>query len=276
MPADLDPALAGVLLWTGLALAAGILLRRAPATLLVWVAAGWALYYLKASPYAAGTVLLALGLWVVHRWGLRHLLLYGGLALVFAAVAWVNVAAGMLLPAALGDATGRTVRVVALVAAAFVAWRVVTGRLGYLTNPLAWSAETRRVQQTAEHRRAMGLGRRGLGWITRHGQRAVTGRPPPALPRPPDDIDRMLVRDLAIHARRAGLKPSEHTTSELRAAVRAHRAAPTQPAPPTASDAAREPEPATVRPRTTPPPEPDDFGIPEPLFRDREPVWRWR
>jgi hypothetical protein len=272
---NLDPALAGVLTWTGLALVAGVLLRRAPATLLTWAGAGWGFYLLGRNPYAAITVLLILAMWVVHRYGLRHLLLYGALAFVFATVTWVNLASGMLLPAAVGNAVGRTVRFVAFTATAYVGWRIVTHRLGYLANPLAWAAESRRVQQLQEHKRAMGLGRRGLGWITRHGQRAVTGRPPPALPRPPDDVDQLTVRDLVVHARRAGLKPSEHTTSELREAVRAHRAAPTQPAPPTASDAAREPEPATVRPRTTPPPEPDDFGIPEPLF-ERELTWRWK
>jgi hypothetical protein len=180
----LDPALAGVLLWTALALVAGLLLRRSPAALLLWAGAGWGFYLLGRNPYAAITVLLVLAMWIVHRYGLRHLLLYGALAFVFATVTWVNLASGMLLPAALGDAVGRTVRFVAFTATAYVGWRIVTHRLGYLANPLAWAAESRRVQQLAEHKRAMGLGKRGLGAIGRKARELATGRrqPEPAMP----------------------------------------------------------------------------------------------
>jgi hypothetical protein len=259
-----DPALAGVLTWTALCLVLFGWLGRRPGAALLAAGAGWGFYLLVHNPYAGVTVLLALGMWVVHRYGLRHLLLYGGLALVFAAVAWVDVAGGMLLPAALGDAAGRTVRVVALVAAVFVAWRLVTGRLGYLTNPLAWSAETRRLRETAEYRRARGGGRRGLGWVTRHGQRAVTGREPPALPRPPDDVDQLTVRDLFIHARRAGIKPAEHTTAELRDLLR--------------EAGQRPPEPATAHARNEAPAQAVDVDqlSPEPLFHHREPILRIR
>jgi hypothetical protein len=229
---NLDPALAGVLTWTAVALVAGVLLRRAPTTLLIWAGAGWGFYLLGRNPYAAGTVLLILAMWVVHRYGLRHLLLYGALAFVFAAVTWVNLASGMLLPAAVGNAVGRTVRFVAFTATAYVGWRIVTHRLGYLTNPLAWAAETRRVQQTAEHRRAMGLGKRGLGKLGAAGRRAVTGRKPPAPPAGPDEIDAMRVRDLTILARRAGIKPARYTVDELRGKVREARTKTAQLTPP--------------------------------------------
>jgi hypothetical protein len=297
--ASIDPALVGVLVWTALALVAGVLLRRSPAALLTWAGVGWGCYLLVGNPYAGITVLLLLGMWVVHRYGLRHLLLYGGLAFVFATITWVDVAAGMLLPAAFADAAARTARFVAFAAAAYVLWRLATQRVNYLTNPLAWNAETRRVQQNAEYRRAKGLGKRGAGWAGRRARQAITGRPPPAPPRPPDDVDQLSQRDLFLHARRAGIKPAQHTTAELRDLVRAVRQQPPEPATARPHPPGPPPPTAQARPRTAPrnadginrprgapsptvldvPPEvyePGDLGMPAPLFHWRAPWWRVR
>lgn len=259
-----DPALAGAVLWTALAVVAGGIAHRSPATIGTWAAVGWGFYLLTANPYAGATVLLAVALWIIHRWGLRHLLLYGGGAFVFATITWVNIISGMLLPAALGNAAARMVWFTAFTYGAFILWRLATQRLGYLTNPLAWAAETRRVQGLQEHKRAMGLGRRGVGWAGRRTRQAITGRTPPALPRPPDKLDQLDRDDLSRLARRHGVDPDPWLTDELRDQVREAEARP--------------PEPATAHTRDEAPAQAVDVGhlSPAPLFHHRESVWRIR
>src|SRR5262245_29978775 len=128
-----DPALAGALLVSALAAAFVAVFRRGLAVAVIFTAVTWGLYYLTRNPHAGATILLAAGLFAVNRYGILHLIRYGSAAFVFAAITWTNLQAGMLLPAAVGNAAGRMVRLVALLWAAYVAWRLVRERLGYLT-----------------------------------------------------------------------------------------------------------------------------------------------
>jgi hypothetical protein len=169
----------GLAVYSAIALAAGILTRRHPATIGIWAAAGWVPYLLVHYPYAGGTVALAIGWVAVHRYGWRHLLLWGGLGSLYSLMVWARISyGGVDFGAAALDAAGRTLRFAVFTALCWWAWRLMHDRVSYVTHPLAWGAESRRVQQLAEHRRAMGLGKRGLGRLGHAGKRAITaGRP---------------------------------------------------------------------------------------------------
>jgi hypothetical protein len=169
----------GLAVYSAIALLAGVITRRHPATIAVWAAAGWVPYLLVHYPYAGGTVALAVGWVAVHRYGWRHLLLWGGLGSLYSLMVWARISyGGVDFGAAALDAAGRTLRFAVFTALCWWAWRLMHDRVSYVTHPLAWGAESRRVQQLAEHRRAMGLGKRGLGRLGQAGKRAITaGRP---------------------------------------------------------------------------------------------------
>jgi hypothetical protein len=260
-----DPALWGLGLWAVLCVAVvGGIFRRPPVTVAAWAASGVGFYLLGRNPHLGVTVLLALALWVVNRYGILHLIRYGGMAFLFAAIVWTNITGGMFLPSAVGNAADRMVWLVALIWGTFTVWQIVRGKLGYLANPILYGAETRRIRETAEYKRARGGSRRSLGWVGRRTRAAVTGRPPPALPRPPDQLDSYGRDDLAILAGRHGIDPEGHLTDELREKVREARQRP--------------PEPATAHARNEAPAQAVDVDqlSPEPLFHHREPIWRWR
>lgn len=234
----LDGVTVGVLLYTVLALLGcpklGI---KPPGTLLVasvgWV--GWLLVH----NHRAGMAATALAILAAFkRYGWRHTLGTVAVTLLYSTLLWNRIAAhGANVAAAFADATIRMIFLVFWCVVAWIVYQTLSRKVD------AWfgrglAAETYRLHETAEHKRAMGLGRKGLGWAKTRARQAVTrrGGPEPKTIEgpPPKQLPAGRGRDRRGRFT-AGQRPAAH-----------HPAQPT-----------------------------DGYGIAPPYFK-REPWWRWR
>jgi hypothetical protein len=176
----LDAFTQGLLVYTAAAVLAGRIVGMSPAGIGLVAAAGWIPWLLAHNP-RLGAAAAAFACWLaVHRYGWRHVAGTVVMTTVFCGVLWGRVTSrGLGFGAALVDATISTFWLAFLAGACLGAYRLASRGIDHLAG-YGYAQETRRVQQLAEHKRAMGLGRRGLTWAGRKAKAAITPTPRPA------------------------------------------------------------------------------------------------
>lgn len=185
---QLDPVTQGLLVYTMAALLAGVITKRWPLALAA-AAVGWVPWLLIHHP-RVGSAAAAFTAWlVVRRYGWRHVLGAALGVVTFSTVLLGRTQQGWDFGLAIADAVRATFWLALLAGILLWLWRLAKGRVDYLTG-YGLAQETRRLQQTAEHRKIMGYGRRGTAWLgrksrevlTRPPGRVVEGAPPRELP----------------------------------------------------------------------------------------------
>lgn len=233
----------GALLVTVGAVMVGRMFRWSLTGVAMAAAVGWVPWLLVAIPRAGSAAAALAAVVAFKRWGWRHVLGTAAVGLVFSAVLLGRISSGGYdFGGALIEAVYSTSWLVVLTAVSLWAFQLSRRGVDYLFG-YGWVQEQRRIQQTAEHKHAMGLGRKGLGWAKGKARKAVTRRPGPE----PKTVQGRPPKQLGGRGRDSRGRDSRgRFTPGGRAA--AHHA----PAQPT-----------------------DGYGIAPPLFKPA-PWWRWR